>query len=357
MMKILPNTSNIEILTPDGFKNFAALSITDPEDGVSLTLDDGTKIGVSMGHLFIVDGGPRLASSLAVGDTIDSDTGKKKIIQITPTSEQVHIGPLHVDGHIYQTPNGLIHHNCQFIGSSTTLVSPEALDKLTYTDPKSCKYGYAMNVFEEPQEGAFYIMGVDSAAGSGKDYSVIQVLRVHSRGHYEQVATYADNNIPVGRFSCIIKEVAEWYNDALAIVENNEVGKQVAEEAWYTLGYDGIINTDDKGIGTRATKTSKLEACLTLKKFLEEGQLTIHDRQTIHEITIFEEVAPNIFKAPRNKHDDRVSALYWACYGLIQPQVDLDNLGKSTTHTEEVPQTFWGDSTDIDDDFDFNWLL
>lgn len=357
-MKILPNTTNIEILTPTGFVNFAALSITDPEDGLCFRFEDDTKISVSMGHLFVKDGAPTLASSLAVGDKIDSDGGKKKkIIEIKEVSNVVHIGPLHVEDHIYKTPDNLIHHNCEFIGSSTTLVAPEALSKLEYCDPISYKYGYSLSIYEEPQEGAFYILGVDSAAGSGKDYSVIQVIRIHSRGNYEQVAVYADNNIPPGKFARILKDIAEYYNNALAIVENNEVGRTVADEAWYTIGYDGIINTDDKGIGTRATKTSKLEACLTLKKFLEEGQLIIHDRSTIHEVTIFEEVAPSIFKAPRNKHDDRVSALYWACYGITQPQIDLDNLGANASYKEETPQTFWGDSMDDDSDFDFNWLL
>lgn len=355
-MKIIPNLSNIEILTPDGFSPFAALSVTDPEDGISLTLDDKTKINVSLSHLFIKNGSPTLASQLAVGDSIDAYNGRKKIVAIERTEKKVHIGPLHVDGHIYQTPNGLLHHNCQFIGSTTTLIDAMALDKLVYIEPKTMKYGFSMYVYEEPVKDAFYMLGVDSAAGSGKDYSVIQVVRVHSRGHYEQVATYADNNIAPGKFAQILKEVSEWYNDAMAIVENNEIGKTVADEAWYTLGYQGIINTDPKGIGTRATKTSKIEACLTLKKFIDEGQLIIHDRITISELGIFTEVAPSVFKAPRGKHDDRVSALYWACYGLIQPQIDLDNLSANAKYQEETPQTFWGDSTDTDDDFNFDWM-
>lgn len=353
---IIPNTSNVEILTPDGFEPFSALSVTAPEDGLRFEFEDGTTVATSPGHLFVTGGRTVLASTLSVGDSLDTATGSERIAGIVRVPSRVHVGPLNVRGHVYATPDGLSHHNCQFIGSSTTLISPDALDKLTYVDPVTTKYGYAMNIFEEPVPDAFYVMGVDSAAGSGKDYSVIQVLRVHERGKYDQVAVYADNNTPPGRFATIVKEVAEWYNNALSIVENNEIGKTVADEAWYTLGYDGIINTDPKGIGTRATKTSKLDACVALKKFMEEGQLAIHDRTTIHELTIFEEVAPNIFKAPRNKHDDRVSALYWACYALTQPEIDLDNLSANQRYKEETPQTFWGDSTDMEDSSDFDWM-
>ena len=359
-MQVIPNTTNVEILTPDGFEPFAALYVSDPEDEVRLTLDDGTTKSVSNTHLFLHRGEPVLASSLKVGDSLDyigTDKKSVKIKAIENRKNMVHMGPLSVHGHVYSTPEGMVHHNCQFVGSSTTLVASDVLDRLKPTDPNSFKYGYAMKIFEEPQPGAMYVMGVDSAAGSGKDYSVIQVLRVHARGKYEQAAIYRDNNIAAGKFANVVTQVAHFYNDAMSIIENNEIGKIVAEEAYYTCDYDGIISTDEHGIGTRATKSSKLEACNNLKEMMEKGELTLHDSDTIHELSIFEEVAPNVFKAPRNKHDDTVSALYWACYALIQPQIDLDDL--SVTKTDnllETPQTFWGDSTDTDE-FDTSWAF
>ncbi len=353
-MKIIPNTSNVEVLTPTGFQPFSALSVTEPEDGYCLRFTDKTTITVSTTHLFMRNGVPTLASQVLASDELDTMDGRKKVESVEKVHGRRFLGPLNVYGHLYsQSPTGLVHHNCQFIGSSTTLIGPDALDKLVYSEPVSYKYGYSLSIYAPPEPGAFYILGVDSAAGTGKDYSVIQVLRVHKRGQYEQVAKYADNCVSPGKFAQILKEVSEFYNDAQAIVENNEIGKTVADEAWYSLGYDRIINTDERGIGTRATKTSKLDACINLKKMLESGSLLLHDRQTIHEIAIFEEVAPNVFKAPRGKHDDHVSALYWACYGLIQPEVDLDNLAANKAVHEDIPQTFWGDSTD---DVDINWF-
>lgn len=358
-MDIIPNNNNIELLTPTGFQPFSALYVSDPEERIVVTLHDGTEKHVSSTHLFISNNKSVIASSLKKGDYIDSSNKHKKrlkVIKLKTINNMVHMGPLNVYNHLYETIDGVRHHNCQFIGSSTTLISAEALNALKFKEPIDYKYGFSFKIFEHPVKDAFYIMGVDSATGSGKDYSVIQILRLHRRGKYEQVAVYRDNNISTGKFSVIVKDVAEYYNNALSIVENNESGAIVADEAFYTLGYDGILNTDKHGIGTRATKSSKLLACNTLKQMTEDDELIIHDMETIHELSIFEEVAPNVFKAPRNKHDDLVSGLYWACFGIIRPEIDLDDLSKKSLPENDIPQTFFGDSTDMDD-FDTSWAF
>lgn len=355
-MNIIPNNNNIEMLTPTGFQPFSALYVSDPEERIVVSFDDGTVKHVSSTHLFISNDKSVIASSLKKGDLIDSSNKQLKVLNLKTITNMVHMGPLNVYEHVYQTTDGIKHHNCQFIGSSTTLINADALTKLKFKEPIAHKYGFTFNIFEYPIKDAFYIMGVDSATGSGKDYSVIQILRLHRRGKYEQVAVYRDNNISVGRFSVIIKDIAEYYNNALSIVENNESGALVANEAFYTLGYDGILNTDKHGIGTRATKTSKLLACNTLKQMIEDGELIINDMETIHELSIFEEVSPNVFKAPRNKHDDLVSGLYWACFGIIRPEIDLDDLSIVDLPVDDVPQTFFGDSTDMDD-FDTSWAF
>ena len=345
-METIPNIAGIEILTPTGFEPFAALAVTEPRQGLAISFEDGRTVTCTEDHLFQSGGKPVLAVTLGPGDTVDSSGSRAVVKSVSTVTDMSFHGPLHVRGHVYTAAGGLEHHNCQFVGSSTTLVSPDVMDKLSFVDPVQYKYGYSFAIYETPQPGAFYMLGVDSAAGSGLDYSCIQVLRIHSRNKYEQVATYADSSVSPSKFARIVKDIADWYNNAMAIVENNEIGRTVADEAWYTLGYDRILNTDAKGIGTRATRTSKLDACLALKEFLESGYLQLHDRATIHELTIFEEVSPNVFQAPRGKHDDRVSSLYWACYGILQPQVDLDNLQATRRAPEETPQTFWGDSDD-----------
>ena len=341
-MKIIPNLSDIEILTPDGYKPFSAIAIENSSNTLIFELEDGRKISTSMGHLFVFKQKMTVAKDLKVGDFIDTVSGPKKIVNIKTGENMVHYGPLGVLGGLYLS-NGIVNHNCQFIGSSTTLIAADALDQLTPSEPIDWKDGYALKIFENPQPGAMYLMGVDSANGSGKDYSVVQVIKIISKTKFEQVAVYACNTISAGKFSSEVKKISDMYNNALTIIENNEVGRLVADECWFTLEMQSILNTDDHGIGTRATKASKLDACTELKRVIENKIILLHDKDTIHELSIFEEVAPNVFKAPRNKHDDLVSALYWAIYATMQPQVDLDNVKIVKNDDYVPPQTFFCD--------------
>jgi hypothetical protein len=118
------------------------------------------------------------------------------------------------------------------------------------------------------------------------------------------------------------------YNNAYFIIENNEVGKQVTEEVWYTLENPNLLNTEKagKGLGTKADKRSKLDACLELQRVIDAGILIIHDGVTIAELSRFEELHPNVFAAAKGNHDDTVSALYWAVYATLQPEIDMDNI-------------------------------
>lgn len=344
-MNVIPNLGDIEILTPDGFQPFAALGEFE-STGLIVSFEDGSSMNVSEDHLFMLGDKKILAKELSVGDSVEAVDGYKVVSSIETAEATKYFGPLAVLGEKY-IANGVVNHNCAFVGSSTTLVDPAALDKMKPQDPVAFKYNYALSIFEEPDPEGLYVMGVDSANGSGKDYSVVQVLRIFSRDHFEQVAVYSDNKVPPGKFSCIIQFISQYYNNASIIIENNEVGRIVADECWYTLGLETIINTDQHGIGTRATKSSKLDGCQGLKKAIEEEVLIVKDAETIHQLARFEEVAPNVFKGPRNSHDDHVMALVWAVYCTAQPEIDLDHVMVKKVKEDYIPpQTFFFDDTD-----------
>lgn len=194
-------------------------------------------------------------------------------------------------------------------------------------------------------------MGVDSAAGTGKDYAVIQVLRLYSKEKFEQVACYCNNTIDAEHFAGVVAGICEYYNNCSMIIENNEIGKTVADKVWYEYECDSILNTDHNGkIGTRATKTSKLDACIELKRLIENGILHLNDGETMKQLSRFEEDPnkPNVFKAAPGIHDDLVSGLYWACYGTMQPQVDFDALTIVKKKEDDEPeQTCFFDDSDI----------
>lgn len=208
-------------------------------------------------------------------------------------------------------------------------------------DPLRYEFNNSLAIYEDPVWNCVYAMGVDSSTGVGEDFCAIQILKILNKDLYEQVAVYKNNKIKPIEFANVVNKLSIRYNNALMIVENNDCGKFVTEELWYNLGNGNILNTDKRGIGTRATTSTKLEACMNLRKIAESRKLILHDSETIYQLSRFEQRVENVFKGAKGTHDDLVSALYWATYCIIQPQFDIDAVAATATM----------DSTGIPDDY------
>lgn len=210
---------------------------------------------------------------------------------------------------------------CAFLGSSQLLISPEYIERYGafYSDPIDFKYNGALQIFEKPQSGSRYILGVDTAAGNGGDYSVIQVLKIDSPTHIEQVAVFRANEIIYTAFGNAVVDISTMYNNAYIMLENNDLGSQLCLYIWYELECDRLVNLEKKQLGVRSTARSKVAACLNMKRLFELGYLIIKDTETINEISTFVEVRPNVFKAQDGSHDDLVTSLMWALYFLKTP--------------------------------------
>lgn len=293
---------------------------------------DNAETDCSSDHVFLrPDGTGVRADSLKPGDAVsNTDLGSSTVVSVEETGMRTVYTPVNVDGAYYGTVNGLINHNCSFIGSSPTLISGDTIEKLIESEPVETLFDdLSLNVYSKPKPGVLYVMGVDCASGVGNDYACVQVIEIRSKNDMEQVAVYRSNTVKIGEFSRIVDYISKLYNNAYYILENNDVGKQVAEELWYTLENTNMINTEKAGhgLGTKADKRSKLDACMELKRVMDAGFLKIHDAVTIKEISTFEEQnTPNVFKASKGNHDDTVSALYWAVYATMQPEIDMDNI-------------------------------
>lgn len=251
-------------------------------------------------------------------------------------------------------------HECSFLGSSSTLVNPDILERISTENPIDMKYNGSMLIYEHPKENSFYILGIDPARGTGNDFSTIQVLKIVSDKDVDQVAIYQSEYIDPESFAEVCVGVSEYYNNAQMMVESNDIGSLVCDKIFYDLENENLINFDKNGLGIRATRKTKLAANLLLKKYIENGYLQINDKKTLFELSRYVEKTPGVYHAAgENDHDDTVTAIEWALYYLITDFYDPNDNTKSTytnnssSRYDENERPAFLSSSDMDN---FNWL-
>ena len=226
-----------------------------------------------------------------------------------------------------------VEYGCEFLGSSNTLIDPAKLQTLVFTYPiKTVPYfGSDLKVYAAPVKNNKYIITVDVAQGAGLDYSICQVIDITSVP-YKQVATYKNNIIHTLVFPDVIRNIAMYYNEALILVEINDIGKQVVDSLHYDLEYEGILTVDKSiaagqkltgGFGTRTqmgvrtTTQVKRIGCSNLKTLIESDKLLVCDFDTINELFRFVSVR-NTFQA-EDGNDDLVMGLVLFSWLINQP--------------------------------------
>jgi hypothetical protein len=227
--------------------------------------------------------------------------------------------------------NGFNSHNCEFIGSSATLISSEAL--LGLKGHAASKTQYGIKYYYDPVEGHDYIMTVDVSKGRGQDYSTFTVVDI-SEPRFTVVCTFRDNTISPLMFPELIFRAATTYNNAMLVVENNDAGQVVCNALYYDYEYQNMFVSSavkSNGIGVTMTKRVKRIGCSNLKDLIENGKLQICDIDTIAELSSFEPKGDS-YAARGSTHDDMVMNLVlfaWFvstdAFGEIS-QVDLKNL-------------------------------
>ena len=191
-------------------------------------------------------------------------------------------------------------YECEFLGSSNTLIHPTKLRNMVYKHPIAQADG-GLKIYEEPEKDTISAIVVDTARGAGADYSAFIVVNV-STMPYRQVAAFRNNLISPLIYPNIIYGAAVKYNDALVLVETNDIGQQVADILHYDLEYDGVLVTANNGrtgqslsggfattthYGVKTSKQVKRIGCATLKTLVESDKFLIYDYDTIYELSRF----------------------------------------------------------------------
>lgn len=220
---------------------------------------------------------------------------------------------------------------CEFLGSVDTLIAPSKLRNMVYNDPIQRNKG--LDVYEEPKPEHQYLMTVDVARGTGKDYSAFVVFDITSFP-YKIVAKYRNNEIKPMLFPNIIDRVGKAYNKSFILVEVNDIGEQVSSMLQFDLEYDNLLMCAMRGragqmvgqgfsgkksqLGIKMSKTVKQVGCSNLKTVIEDDKLLINDYDIISELTTF--IQKNqTFVAEDGCHDDLAMCLVIFSWLIVQP--------------------------------------
>lgn len=229
---------------------------------------------------------------------------------------------------------------CNFLGSSNTLISTAKLNALSWKDPiYTTKEG--LTVYEEPKDGHLYFMTVDTARGQGQDYSAFTVIDATS-SPYKLVCKFRNNLISPMLFPTVIERTGLKYNKAYLFIEINDIGGQVADILHNDLEYEHILMSSMKGrkgqvvtggfgkgesvFGIRTTSQVKRIGCSIFKNLVEQDKLLIEDYDIITELMSFVSKAQS-FGAEDGHNDDLVMSLILFSWLSRQPYFrELTNL-------------------------------
>ena len=206
---------------------------------------------------------------------------------------------------------------CEFLGSSHTLISGEVLKELESSTPERQMFVNGttefVNIYSEAEEGHKYILSCDPAK-DGRDYFALHVIDI-TKFPFKQVVC-GKLQIDYLLMPEFIYELANTYNTAFTIIENNEgAGQSIADTLKRDFEYENLyFDRDGKGDkfkkypGFRTTPKSRNQLLETLKLLIENNKLEINDEDTIFELQRFVLLRKK-FQAEDGFHDDLVMSL------------------------------------------------
>ena len=211
-------------------------------------------------------------------------------------------------------------HECEFVIYDETLIDSLHLLEMKGVEPmiKMGQTRWYKNV--DPEKT--YVVSLDPSSGTGGDNAAIQVIETPSM---IQVAEWCHNKTPIEGQIKVMKEILNYLqnNGAFQIywsVENNTIGEAalvVIRDSGEETFPGEMLHEPKKIQGKKGRKgfhtghKTKVEACLQLKRLVENGKLKCASKPLISEFKNFVARA-NSFAAKPGESDDLVMSLVLA---------------------------------------------
>lgn len=210
--------TDYEILTPFGFEDFDGIQVV-KKKSVEIFFDNEISIRGSLNHIiFDIDGKPISLKNIKKGTKIKSPDGFLTVIKTKKFNYPTNLYDIVNSGehHIYMS-NGVISHNCDFLGSGDNVFDEEYIknaERMTL-DPIE-HHGFDKNiwVWEHPVPHHQYIMAGDVSRGDSLDYSTFTIWDMET---HEQVVEY-QGKIPPDSLGEMMDKWGRKY-EALCIVD------------------------------------------------------------------------------------------------------------------------------------------
>ena len=229
-----------------------------------------------------------------------------------------------------------------------------------------------LRIYQEPDYGAQYILGVDTAAGlapGGKtgtaDASCAQVLKLLPQADgttaLRTVAQYYDYINPLD-YGGEVKKVACFYNRALVVIELTGGLGRACMLRLRELNYDNIyrdqtrpevVDTDlQYRYGVETSAASKPLMVSALQQLIRKRRIEVPCRDTLAELAAFEQerTASGLqvrYRGAGGSHDDRVMALVVGAYvACTFPVYDFLAEANDPETWEEERNMYWKSTDD-----------
>lgn len=323
-------TDEYQILTPHGFVDFDGIRKTDKDIGITLYLSDDSRFICKDDHEIKTIKGFVKAKN-AINCALLKWNKEVTIDKITKNTEEENfydILEIKNEDHSFYS-NDIVSHNCDFIGSVSTLIDHNFLKELKPTEPmKIPKLPDCVKIWELPRnpkemevKNWEYVASLDSGYGIHADYTVLQICLVKSNITIHQVAKIYSNKMDIDEFCKKARNLLKCYNDPRLIIEQNGPGIAAMQFFHLKAEYENLLHFHPAGkhMGLWATDRLKETACILLKTCVQRNFLKLKDRETIEELHSFGKTTQKKWGALGGNHDDHVTSIYWITYYVNTP--------------------------------------
>lgn len=333
------NNQRYLIKSKNKFIPFIGIQQTQPKPTVTLTFSDQRSITAGLDHLIACKNGFKRACSFVPGTCLAD--GSKCVRNVYNPIKTVLYDIVQSYDHCYNT-NGMISHNCSFVGSSNTLIESHVLNTITHINPLDERNG--IRYFKYPEKDHNYVMTIDVSRGRGLDYSAFSVIDITSMP-YNVVCTFKNNKVSANiEYPMIINRIGRLYNEALILVENNDLGEAVGSNLWFDCEYENLVWTHNEKIaghgviGIKTTRKVKNTGCQALKELIDSHQLLVNDYRIIQELSVFVRQKKGLYGAQDTSINDDLTATMWL-FGWLTQQTYFIDLTNTNTN-QELGQRF-----------------